>query len=140
MRITNADIKLALEGAEALAAADLPFGTAMKVYDAIEALNPKARAIEAERIKLIQKHGEPTEDGGHQVKPEGEGWPAFQAAWVELMNGEQEVGALPEILVSELGDAEALKRLSAKAQLVGALRRIGVLVTDEPQRAALQAS
>jgi hypothetical protein len=143
MKHSNHDIKLALEGAHALSEMDLPFPTAMKLYDTIEILAPKGKAIEAERIKLIQKHGEEI-DGGWRVPetvkdpedPKAEisnpGWQAFQAAYMELLGTEQEVPELPQIQIGELGSADALKKLNVKAQLIGALRRIGVLVLDPP--------
>ena len=128
MKIANNDIKLALDGAHALSAEDLPFSTAMLLYDAIEILAPKAGAVERERVKLVQKHGTET-PAGHEVKPGTPEWDAFQRDWIELVSTEQEVEGLPAISTADLGD---LSKLKVKAQQMGALRRIGVLVLPPP--------
>lgn len=124
MRIANNDIKLALDGAHALSQEDVPFPTAMLLYDAIEVLAPKAGAVERERIKLVQKYGTET-PAGHEVTPGTPDWDSFQRDWIELVSTEQDVEGLPVISTADLGD---VSRMKVKAQQMGALRRIGMLV------------
>ncbi len=120
----NGDIALAFDGAGPLAQADLPFEAAMRLYDAIELLEPKARAVRKEEEKLYRKHGTTT---GNTVQIPAENVKAFNDEHMALLTMEQEIAGLPSISVADLGDLSALK---IKTMHLGALRRIGLLVFD----------
>lgn len=135
MKHPNQDIKLGFEGAQVLVEHDLPYPTAMSLYEVIETLLPKVKAIESERVKLVHKNGEDrgqglqvasTIVGPDKTEIPNPKWAIFQEEFQALLATEQDVPTLPVIYESDLGTEEERKALKVKGSQMGALRRLGV--------------
>lgn len=95
MRVTNGDIWAAREPLAELVKEVLPVKTAYWLAKLARKVAEHARDIEAVRVRLIREHGSADEKGNILVSPESEAWPAFAAAFNELMAEQVELEGLP---------------------------------------------
>ena len=135
MKLTNGQVQAGIASLTILCNDPnrLPTLAAVKAGRALRRLKEAYDPAEAVRVQLVQEHGRQEADG---FKVTEENYPAFVAAYNELMAGEVDVDAQPITLKDiEAGwsKAEDGKRVGLEispAQLT-VLMDVG-LVTDEP--------
>lgn len=110
MKITNAEGQNALKALGNLIVDRVPVGSAMKMREMVRLLSAKAEDIEAERMKLLNEHGE-QKDGKLKTGKTGEvifkdkaAQEAFAAGFTDLMNAEFECPAV--LTVADLGSVQ----------------------------------
>jgi len=118
------DIKNAENALRKLVKADLPIKIAFELSNVIDDIDLELSKLESFRVKLIKKHGKPTEDGGMDVPKEN--MPMFNDEFIELMNVDVDIKIKPV----DIDVFEKIDNLKFSVQELKALQKIGFISVE----------
>lgn len=118
------DIKNAENALRKLVKADLPIKIAFELSNVVDDIDSELSKLESFRVKLIKKHGKPTEDGGIDVIKEN--IPMFNDEFVELMNVDVDIKINPV----DIDVFEKIDNLKFSVQELKALQKIGLISVE----------